>query len=173
MDHWDKQLMQILIEERIFAQMYKRYVDDIDLILKVSNNNLKGEEEVMKFIQLRANTINKNIQVTYDCSSKYDDRRLPVLDLKVWIDLCKDGKYRIPHSHYIKDVSSRLLIHSRSAHPPEAKFNICVNEAIRILKNCSQHLEWGECKTQLEYFVQRLAFSGYDLQYRYLSLIHI
>ena len=112
--------------------MYKRYVDDIDLILKVGNSNLKGEEEAMKFIQIKANTIDKIIQVTYDYSSKYNDRRLPVQDLNVWICLCKDGKYRTLHSHYIKEVSPRLVIHSRSAHASDTKFNICVNEAIRI-----------------------------------------
>ena len=167
MDHWDKKLIEILLEERIFPKLYKRYVDDIDLILKVGNSSIKSEEEVMKFIQIKANTIDKNIQVTYEYSSKYDDRRLPVLDLKVWIGLCKDGKYRILHSHYIKEVSSRSVIHSRSAHASDAKFNVCVNEAIRILKNCSQHLERSECQTHLEYFVQRLSFSEYDLQYRY------
>ena len=167
MDYWDKQLLQILSQQKIIAKMYKRYVDDINLILKVSNTTLTSEEDVMKFIQMKANTIDKSIQVTYDHRSKYDDRRLPVLDVKVWIDLCKDGKYRLLHSHYIKDVSTRLVIHSRSAHAPNAKFNICVNEAIRILKNCSPHIEWEECKSHLEYFAKRLAFSGYDIQYRY------
>ena len=116
----------------------------------------------MKFIQFKANSIDKNIQVTYDYSSKYDDERLPVLDLKVWIGLCNDRKYRILHSHYIKEVSSRSVVHSRSAHASD-EFNICVNEATRIL---NKHLERSECQTHLEYFVQRLSFSGYDLQYR-------
>ena len=64
MDHWHKKLIEILLEERIFPKMYKRYVDNIDLILKVGNSSLKSEEEVMKFIQIKANTIDKNIQVT-------------------------------------------------------------------------------------------------------------
>ena len=41
------------------------------------------------------------------------------------------------------------------------------DKAIRILKNCSQHIEWEECKSHLEYFAKRLSFSGYDVQYRY------
>ena len=162
-----KGLIQILTEENIIAKIYKRYVDDINLILKNCNDNLKNEKEVMKFIQMKANTIDESIQVTYDISSKYDDGRLPVLDMKIWIGLSKDGRYKILHSHYIKDVSSRLVIHSRSAHAPGMKFNVCVNEAIRILKNCSSHIEWEEGKSQLEYFAKRLSFSGYDVQYRY------
>ena len=63
MDHWDKKLIEILLEERIFPNMYKRYVDDIDLILKVGNSSLKSEEEVTKFIQIKANTIDKNSNI--------------------------------------------------------------------------------------------------------------
>ena len=37
--HWHKKLLEILLEERIFPKMYKRYVDDIDLILKVGNSS--------------------------------------------------------------------------------------------------------------------------------------
>ena len=47
------------------------------------------------------------------------------------------------------------------------KFNVCVNEALRIIKNCSNNLEWEECRYHLEYFVMRLQFSGYDHKYRY------
>ena len=32
---------------------------------------------------MKANTIDESIQVTYDYSSKYDDGRLPVLDMKI------------------------------------------------------------------------------------------
>ena len=121
----------------------------------------------MEYVQKQANQIDKNIQVTYDYSKNYEDGKLPVLDLKVWIGLNKDGDYKILHSHYVKDVTSRLLIHSRSAHDPKVKFNVCVNEALRIIKNCSEQLEWKECITHLEYFTKRLQYSGYDLQYRY------
>ena len=121
----------------------------------------------MEFIQQKANHIDKSIQVTYDCSELYDDGKLPVLDIKVWIGLNKEGNYKVLHTHYIKDVASRLLIHSRSAHDPNMKFNVCVNEAVRIIKNCSIHLEWEHHINHLEYFIKRLQFSGYDHMSRY------
>ena len=45
MDHWDKKLIEILFEERIFPKMYKRYVDDINLILKVGNSSLRVKKK--------------------------------------------------------------------------------------------------------------------------------
>ena len=95
---------------------------------------------MMEFIQQKANQIDESIQVTYDCSECYNDGKLPVLDVKVWIRLNKEGEYKILNSHYVKDVASRLLIHSRSANDPRMKINVCVNEAVLIVKNCSVHL---------------------------------
>ena len=167
MNDWDSRLVEVLMKENITPQVYKRYVDDINLILDLSNDKLDDERSVMEFIKNEANKIDENIQVTYDYSKRYDDGRLPVLDVKVWIGLNKNGEYKVLHSHYVKDVSSRLLIHSRSAHDVQMKFNVCVNEALRVIKNCSYHLDWEECRSNLEYFVMRLQYSGYDHKYRY------
>ena len=47
---------------------------------------------------------------------------------------------RILHSHYMKDVSSRLVMAERSAHGKNTKRNVMVNEICRIMKNCSIYL---------------------------------
>ena len=167
MNHWDEELLNILNRENIFAKVYKRYVDDINLILHVNNEDLNDEKSVMEFIQTKANMIDQSIQVTYDYSKNYEDGKLPVLDIKVWIGLNKEGVYKILHTHYIKEVTSRLVIHEHSAHSPITKFNVCVNEAIRIMKNCSLLLNQNECISHLEYFVKRLIFSGYNHQFRF------
>ena len=167
MDDWDNRVIEVLKKEDNDPKVYKRYVDDIDLIIQVMKNNLGDEKSVMEFVQRKANLIDRNIQVTYDYSKCYEDGKLPMLDIKVWIGMNNEGDYKILHSHYIKEVTSRMLIHARSAHDPKMKFNVCVNEAIRIIKNCSVHLEWEECKAHLEYFAKRLQFSGYDHKYRY------
>ena len=90
-----------------------------------------------------------------------------MLDIKIWIGINKEGEYKVLHSHYVKAVTSRLLIHSRSSYDMKTKFNVCVNEALRIIKNCSNHLDWEECRRHLEYFVMRIKFSGYEHKYRY------
>ena len=67
----------------------------------------------------------------------------------------------------MKDVSSRHVINYLSAHPEDMKVNVLVNEAIRILRNCSEHLP-DEVKTShLQYLVNRMQFSGYPQSYRH------
>ena len=46
------------------------------------------------------------------------------------------------------------------------KLNVMVNETMRILKNCSEYLEWQEITSHITYFV-RLQFSGYSQEFRY------
>ena len=88
-----------------------------------------------------ADTIDPSIKSTYDCGSKYLDGRLPMLDLKLWIGKDSKNKWKLMHTHYIKDVSSRYLIHAKSSHQYTMKLNVLVNEGLRILRNTSLHLE--------------------------------
>ena len=51
MCYWDKKLKQQLEENEINVILYKRYVDDIDIIVKDNNYEEKNEERTMKNIQ--------------------------------------------------------------------------------------------------------------------------
>ena len=73
----------------------------------------------------------------------------------------------------MKDVSSRFLIHARSAHPSNMKLNVLVNEGLRVLRNCSIHLGWEEGKRHLQYFVQRMQYSGYNQETRAKIILKI
>ena len=68
------------------------------------------------------------------------------------------------HTHYMKDVSSRYLIHARSGHPSSMKVNVLVNEGLRILRNTSTHLGWEEAREHLQYFVRRMQFYDHDMR---------
>ena len=158
-------------EERMCTLFYIRYVDDINLILDVD-----GEEEVegeprdkviMERVRAKANTIHSNIKATCDYGSNYDDGKLPVLDLKIWIGDSAANGTKIMYEHYMKDVSSRHLLNHRSAHPERMKMNVLVNEALRIMRNCTKHLEQTDLKKHLQYFVKRMQCSGYPQKYRY------
>ena len=105
--------------------------------------------------------------MTGDIPSNYGDKRLPILDLKVWIGEIAAGTYKVITSHYMKEVSSRAVINSESSHSESMKLNVMVNETMRILKNCSEYLEWEEIASHITYFVRRLQFSGYSQQFRY------
>ena len=71
----------------------------------------------------------------------------------------------------MKDVSSRHLLNYRSAHPETMKINVLVNEATRIMKNCSKYLPQEEVNKHLQYFVNRMQYSGYPQEYRYEVLL--
>ena len=129
--------------------------------------NNTNDKSVMEKIQKEANAVHPSIVTTIDYGSNYEDNKLPVLDLKTWIGRNKDGMTKIMNEHYIKDVSTRNLINFNSAHPMNTKINILVNEASRILRNCSREMAWEDVVPHLNYFVQRMQFSGYPEETRY------
>ncbi len=163
--------MVLMREARMFAILYKRYVDDINVVLKLEMENelIIGPKDkfVMEKVRALANTIHDNIKATCDYGSKYEDGKLPMLDIKIWIGQSTDNGDKIMHEHYMKDVSSRHVIHYRSAHPEDMKISVLVNEALRILRNCSKYLSKEETTKHLQYLVNRMQYSGYPQVYRY------
>ena len=171
MDHWDKQYINLLTENNFQPKLYKRYKDDINLILKIpSYDRTKTRSEIesstLSEIMEIANKIHTSIRVTGDIPSRYDDNRLPILDLKVWIGEIATNTHKVITSHYMKDVSTRAVINERSSHPQNMKMNVLTNEALRILRNCNRYLQWDETAEHLSYFMKRLQFSGYDQVFR-------
>ena len=172
MTWWDGQLMVLLREHRIYALLYKRYVDDINLLLKIeyeedNYGNEARDKLVMEKVKRIANTIHSNIQATCDYGSNYEDGKLPMLDLKLWIGETEANETKVMYEHYMKDVSTRHILNERSAHPENMKINVLVNEALRIMRNCSRHLRRGTVTKHLQYFTNRMQYSGYPQEYRY------
>ena len=176
MVYWDRELLKLMRENLIIPVMYKRYKDDVNLIVdnvprnKERDNRENRNRVTVEKIKQLAETIDNNLKVTTDTTSNYEDNRLPILDVKVWIGEDKNGETKIMHIHYIKGVSTMSVINERSAHGDQAKHNIIVNELCRILKNCSIHLSWEETSEQMSYFVKRLQYSGYSKQFRYETI---
>ena len=83
----------------------------------------------MCFVQETASTIHPSIQVTFDCPSKHENVKMPVLDLEVWpaqeLDpLTREMTVRIMHEHYSKEVASKAVVHADSALPWKTKRTI-------------------------------------------------
>ena len=96
-------------------------------------------EAVICRIKHLAKRIDLYLKVSTDVCSSHEDGRLPILDLKTWIGVDKKGDVRGLFTQDIKDVSSRVIMHMNSSHSEKMKFNVSVNEDLRILRNCSPH----------------------------------
>ena len=123
-------------------------IDDIDLVIENEKENGKDQTEkeknTLRECMEIADSIHPSIKVTGDIPANYTDKRLPILDLKVWIGEIQPGIYKIITSHYMKDVSTRAVINNRSSHPIEMKQNVMVNEVMRILRNYNEYCPWKE-----------------------------
>ena len=110
---WEKQLKSQISG----IQMYGRYVDDIDVVLKTAQD----DKTTMQEVQQVANAIHPSIRVTIDYPSNHADGRLPVLDTKQWIE---NGK--LMHTYYSKPMSSKHVVMETSALPEKMRTNILI-----------------------------------------------
>ena len=63
-----------------------------------------------------ADGIDPCIKVTTDCGLNHADGKVPILDVKVWIGVSSLGEVKVLHTHYMKDVSSRVMMKVDSSH---------------------------------------------------------
>ena len=83
----------------------------------------------------------------------------------------KHGVTKILYTHYMKDVSSRAVMHEMSSHSENMKFNVFVNEVLRILRNCSPYTVWREeAARHVTYFMRRMQYSGFPEDMRFCVL---
>ena len=172
---WDKLLLDKLDDEGVKPILYMRYKDDVDVVLEVvgwgendSEIGVERDKRVMDRFGVVADGVHHSIKVEVDSGYNHSDRggRVPILDVEVWIGQDTEGGWRIMHSHYMKDVASRMVMNSRSAHGMQTKKNVMVNEVYRILRNCSVFLPWAERASRVSYYVKRMEYCGYEQSFR-------
>ena len=105
---WDRQLKIKMDENGLRLRMYKRYVDDINVVVnapkagfqfvesegKVVEDGSAAEQEwdvkadrrCMALVQKIGNNIHSLIELEVDYPSQHEDGKLPILDLRVWIE---------------------------------------------------------------------------------------
>ena len=119
---WDRILLNVMTENSINAIVYGRYKDDVNFVLDVGGEEgeteigIERDRRVMEIVENLANGVHQSIKVEVDCGYNHPERkgRVPILDVEVWVGETEDGSVRILHSHYVKDVSSRLVMACRS-----------------------------------------------------------
>ena len=104
-----------------------------------------------------------------DLPCRYEDKKLPILDMKCWID--EEGVAQ--YMHYEKEVASKQIIPARSAHSNSSKRSVHISEIVRRCLNTSQKLGWEEYFVPtLEDYMTRMMKVGYNESYRRDVLAH-
>ena len=176
MEEWDTQLVQKAAFENVDILLYKRYKDDGNLAIDKTNTIVDGtaitDIAMMEKMKTIADSIDPSLTVTYDIGANHEDERMPILDLKVWIEEVSPQRYLMLHTHYTKEVSSKLVIKEKSSHGERMKMNVMINECDRIMRNCSPHLNWEqEVLPNVTFFVKCLKLCGYSNVFRHNVLV--
>ena len=99
-------------------KLHERYVDDTNLVGKkcevgaryengniiITQNSINEDEgepddkRTMQLLQTIANSIHPSIRMTIDYPSKYPDGKVPMLDVKMWIEE-KEGRQQIVYNN--------------------------------------------------------------------------
>ena len=157
---WDNELLERLNRRGRSTHLYARYVDDINIAVDQTPYE-ESDGETMKHIQEIANDIHPSISVTIDFPSNNTNKRIPVLDLEMWIEDTREKRI-IMHTHYMKSISSKHVVNKESALPPRTKTNILTADLVRIMRNISPDCERVERTKHIQQFLNRMQFSGYN-----------
>ena len=184
---WDRTLKSRLAESGILVRLMKRYVDDVNLAaqevplgaryedgrLVIKQEEIEGDmlipgdRRTMEIVRDIGNSIHPSIQLEVDYPSNYEDGKMPLLDLKVWVQEGGDGSSRIVHEFYTKDVSSKSVINAKSAFSWRQKRTVLTQELLRVLLNCSPDIPWDRVITHANTMVLRMQYSGYSKKFRH------
>ena len=122
------------------------------------DKTVPGDKRTMDVIRELANDISDEIKVTYDIPSNYEDKKVPILDLKVGIN----SSNKIEYIFYQKPMNNRTVVSKDSAFSTQQKMAILSQECFRRLHNTSETAN-EEVKTEImDSFMQQLQCSGYS-----------
>ena len=112
-----------------------------------------------------ANTIMGMIEMEEDHCMNHEDRKVPILDLKVWVDNSKE-RGEIKYDFYEKSMASKTVMHSRSVLTAAMKKSILVAEMGRRLRNCYMEMEWEKKASYVIEYCRRMYVAGHNEQFR-------
>ena len=176
---WDGKFEKALNQAQIKLDVYGRFKDDLDFLTEIipvginykdgnlvnnsgKNQLITDEENTIRIINKIANEVDDMITLTYDIPEKHEDQKLPVLDLKVWVDKTQELLFEF----YEKPTKNERVILPSSALNWQAKRTILTQEAIRRLKNTSPSLGEETQNLHLSKFMHKLKISGYSEHFR-------
>ena len=84
--------------------MYEQYVDDINMV--ISEDQAINADKRTLLIQVIESDIHSSIQLEVDFPLNHEDGKMPIFDLKVWIEKHETHTV-IMHELYSKEVTSK------------------------------------------------------------------
>ena len=98
------------------------------------------------------------MEFTVDTEDDHENRRIPMLDICTW----REGKHKVKHAFYEKDVSSKLVVMSKSATPQGNKISSLSQEVIRRQRNTGRSIGPQERINEMNKFMVKMYMSGYN-----------
>jgi hypothetical protein len=166
---WDKMAKKLFAELGMKIIMYERYVDDVNCTViakpegtileegKLVNSEERMEEDSRmtrdqrtgRLIREIANTIMPMIKMVEDCPENHVSKRIPILDLEVWIDReegeeGRGGRLEIRHRFFKKPMASEMTLNARLAYPTPGTRATLMEETLRRMRNNSPGRSWEE-----------------------------
>ena len=188
---WDEKLTNMLGKNNIILDDGARYMDDVRLTLdslkegwrwteggvyfsegwKIEDE-LSGETSTQRtgrILKDMMNSVLGFLRLTVEIADDFDDRKLPTLDLKIWVH--PEGRM-VLYEHFEKTMNTNLVLQQISALSENIKVNSLSQEVVRILLNCSEDDEDHVRVKHLNHLSTKLKTSGYNTTYKGKVLVN-
>ena len=137
------------------------------MVFDINHPTASLEDDARTFLILKdiANIQDPDIQMEVDYPSVHENKRLPVLDLGVFV-----VNNKIQFGFYSKKMTSPYVNMYISAISAKTKGDSLLQEGLRRSRNMSDGIGEYEKKDTLSRFMNTLRISGYDNKYRFQLL---
>jgi len=146
----------------------------VDESFVAEDERVSSDQRTMPLIKQIGDDIHLLIQLEVDYPSKHRDQKLPILDLKVWLETREKEIENqvvnvsvIMYEFYSKEMASKAVINARSALSWSTKRTVLTQEVLRVLLNRSKLLPWERVVENVNEMVLRMQYSGYSEKLRY------
>ena len=163
-------------------EFYKRYVDDGNMlaippeeeveggrdmlqVVREGSDRMRGEKrdgngkKVAAMCRGIADSVCEMLKFEEDAGENYEDGKLPILDLRVWLD--RNEGCRIMHEFYKKPMATKYTLRKGTAYPKEKVRAVLVEEVMRRLRNCSPELSKERKGEFLTEYAKEMQNSGH------------
>ena len=179
---WDSQFLNLVRSSEINITLYKRFVDDANLkavavdldlrwdpqterLVKSEVSSSTPDEHTVTIVQQIANSVTSMLRFTSDCPSKYDNGRMPVLDISMWTTESENGTLS-NYEFYSKPMANSVSIPADSALSHNVKLSTYRQMVFRVLRNTAIHLPWHIKTKHLNDLNFKMMLGGYSEGFR-------